>query len=68
MALFRRRPLMVEAIQWTGSNVEAINRFLGGAPTFIGTVHVGDWIVRSPTGELYPIPAPIFQTTYEPIE
>lgn len=28
---------------------------------------VGDWIVRGPFGEFYPIKAEIFEDTYEPI-
>lgn len=36
-------------------------------PEGMMTAKPGDWIVRSPTGELYPVRADVFAATYEPL-
>lgn len=81
MARFRKKPVVIEAIQWTGDNHDEI-AFLGhvnrGAiqrvdralpiKTLEGEMlaEVGDWIIRGIKGELYPCKPDIFAATYEP--
>jgi hypothetical protein len=81
---FRKRPVVIDAIQWTGQDsYAAIRDFLG--PDFIcwhtchdtisirtleGTMvaRVNDWIIRGVQGEHYPCKPDIFEATYEPVE
>ena len=80
---YRKKPVEVEALQWTGDNAQAIRDFLreatyGWSPVGDGwliytregvmTADPGDWIIRGVTGEFYPCKDPIFRATYEPVE
>lgn len=81
MSRYRKKPVVIEAVQWTGAN-EADVRALGGDPhyeladgrmlirTLEGTMEaaVGDWIVRGVKNELYPVKPDIFLATYEVVE
>ena len=83
MPKFRKKPVVIEAVQWTGKNLDEVNRFIGdgqddelrpGVPILIETsegdmtAQVGDWIIRGIKGELYPCKPDIFAATYEPVE
>lgn len=77
---FRKKPVTVEAIQWTGDNEMEIYDFSNGkvlhiaestkmlVPTLEGDMQasVGDWIIRGVQGEYYPCKPDIFAATYEP--
>jgi len=76
---FRKKPIVIEAIQWTGGNWSEIDGFTQGwarlcvnnglvIDTIGGSLHVapGDWIVRGVVGEFYPCSPDIFDATYEP--
>lgn len=78
---FRKKPVVIEAVQWNGKNVEEIRRFVGKKkvqlngqnlviPTLEGkmTASAGDWIIRGVHGEVYPCKPDIFQKTYESVE
>ena len=80
MPKFRKKPVVIEAVQWTGGNIPEIVHFLGGACTFnhgnpeIHTLEshsapleasVGDWIIKGVKGEFYPCKPDIFEATYE---
>ena len=82
MPRFRKRPVEVEAMQYTGKNVPALHEFCkdirisGG---IIGNLYVialeglmnvseGDWIVKGVAGEFYPVRPDIFEQTYEVID
>jgi hypothetical protein len=77
---FRKKPAIVEAVQWMGNNCEEMAKFMGresitdGADLVIYTLegnmraNVGDWIIRGVSGELYPCKSDIFQQTYELVE
>ena len=67
MARFRRKPGIVEAVQWRGDNVDEIRAFLGGLPTMFGTTHVGDWIIKGRRGEFYSVRPESFDDGYEPM-
>lgn len=76
---FRKKPVVIEAIQFTGVNGLDVATFCKGAPlkTFgdslvIPTLEgdhradVGDWIIKGVNGEFYPCKPDIFDKTYEP--
>jgi len=78
---YRKLPVEVEAIQWTGGNTEEIRAFCGdnlheetGEPqtltirTLEGLhmASVGDYIIKGIAGEFYPCKPDIFEATYEP--
>lgn len=78
---FVKKPIVVNAIQWTGTNNDDIVEFMGWKvdktnyghlkiPTLEGTMEArpGDWIVRGVTGEYYPVKPDIFALTYEPVQ
>ena len=83
MAKYKKRPVFVDAIQWTGRNRYKVKHFL--KKDFMGfqftnnmTVKIktlegimrascGDWIIRGVKGELYPCKPDIFESTYEPV-
>lgn len=80
---FKKKPVIIEAIQWTGNNIEEIERF---APRIITvnknqadelcidtlegvmTASKEDWIIRGVQGEYYPCKPDIFEETYEAVE
>jgi len=83
MSKFRKKPVVIEAIRWTG-NWDAIYNFVGNAaqweregeqrvliiPTLEGAMRAqeGDWIIKGVKGEFYPCKPDIFAATYEAVE
>jgi len=79
---FRKKPVVIEAVQWTGDNGGELREFVGEAliwsPTVCEfTIHTlegymradkGDWIIRGIKGEFYPCKPDIFAATYEPAD
>lgn len=74
-----KKPVVIEAIQWTGSNLEELQNFVGSALTcdeklIIHTLEgdhearVGDYIIKGVQGEFYPCKPEIFAKTYEAVE
>jgi len=84
MPKYRKKPVVVEAIQFTGSyeSYRNIANAFGGvsyhpwkSPNLMvwtpeGTMEArpGDYIVRGVAGEVYPVKREIFEATYEPVE
>lgn len=83
MALYRKKPVIIEAIRFDGANVAEIAALLGWdltdgdseADTIVietlegdMTVNVGDWVIKGVAEEGYPCRADIFELTYEPVE
>lgn len=79
MAKFRKKPVVIEAMQWTGENVDDVLAFMapggwvGGRGEIevetiegIMTAKTGDWIIKGVKGEFYPCKPDIFAATYEP--
>ena len=74
---YRKKPVVIEAIQWTGGNANEVTAFLGSAAwwdaigpvitTLEGELHtsVGDWIIKGVAGEFYPCKPDIFEKTYD---
>lgn len=77
-----KKPIPVEAIQWTGDNFDDIHDFIIGQPIVITTFNelvistlegemkapIGSWIIRGPLGEYYLCRKDVFEKTYDPIE
>ena len=69
---YRKKPVVIEAIQWTGDNVNKIVEFIGQhnidygvylkIHTLEGTMQasVGDYIIKGVQGEFYPCKPDIF--------
>lgn len=84
MPKFRKKPVVIEAIQWVGSNFQEIVSFTVGIgtlghdfmndqveiPTLEGEMiaSLGDWIIKGIRGEFYPCKPDIFDATYEAVE
>ena len=75
---FRKKPVEIEAMQWTGNNIEEISVFCGENSAILdgrqlciftleGTLRAdaGDWIIRGVKGEVYPCKPDIFEQIYE---
>ena len=79
---YRRKPIVIDAIQWTGDNYPEVFEFTEGyayptkaysdtlALTLYSDVKVekGCYIIRGVNGEYYPCQEDIFNKTYEPVE
>lgn len=76
---YRKKPVVIEAVQWTGCNLKELQNFVGSASTYDEqlTIHtlegdhvanVGDYIIKGVQGEFYPCKPDIFAKTYEAVE
>jgi hypothetical protein len=80
MPLYRKKPVVIEAIQFTGANTVEIAGLLGwdysGGSEYSDSVvietlegdmtaNVGDWVIRGVAGEGYPCKDDVFRLTYE---
>ena len=78
MAKYRKKPVVIDAVQFTG-NFDEIEEFVGGdaefrdgkllVATLEGPLHAShlDWIIKGVEGEFYPCKPDIFAKTYEPV-
>ena len=76
---FRKKPVVIEAVQFHG-NFDELEEFVGGdaefrdgelvIATLEGPLHasINDWIIKGIKGEFYPCKPDIFEATYEPAE
>lgn len=77
---YRKKPVVIEAVQWTGSNRSEVLEFSPVAfwgdntglkiSTLEGALHAseGDWIIKGVQGEFCPCKPDIFTATYEAVE
>lgn len=81
MALYRKKPVVIEAVQLDDDNATAVAEWCGGQVSpagitfgtcvFIDTLEgvmradEGDYIIRGVQGECYPCKPDIFAATYE---
>lgn len=78
---YRKKPVEIEAVRWTGENLEEIKEFAKGALVRRGSVGIaidtlegrmradkGDYIIKGIAGEFYPCKPDIFKATYEEVE
>ena len=83
MSKFRKRPVVVEAVQffpelypWPNGVHSEQDGLSASGKCFVVTIHgqrayldIGDWIIMEPDGEhFYPCKPDIFEATYEPVE
>lgn len=84
MAKFRKKPIVIEAVQYDGTDegYERVCAFALGVyleprgsrqfavPTLEGDMIAspGDWIIRGVKGEFYSCRDDIFRLTYEPVD
>jgi len=80
MSKFRKKPVVIEAVQWLGDNHPEVTRFQGGCAEYEGDkvviqtlegemrASVGDWIIKGVNGEFYPCKPDIFAMTYEEVK
>jgi len=82
MGKYRKKPVVIEAVQWTGENADVVAEFFGQEDTFglndgiwnimtlEGTMAAspGDWIIKGVAGEFYPCKPDIFEQTYESVD
>lgn len=78
---YRKKPMVIEAVQFTGLNFNEIETFVGGdygknekgegvIATLEGAMRVSlnDWITKGVKGEFYPCKPDIFDATYEEVK
>lgn len=79
---FKKKPIVIEAIQYTGTNDVEIeewscrqvtpdlkfNRMFVKTLEGVMEVSVGAWVIKGVEGEFYPCQPDIFEKTYEPVE
>lgn len=78
---YRKKPVVIEAVQWAGENEKEIQNFCGNCANWgindvlvICTLEgqhiasVGDYIIKGVNGEYYPCKPDIFEQTYEEVE
>jgi predicted nucleotidyltransferase len=80
LARYRKKPVVIEAMKFNGSNQDEIKRFTeNGAinlrasmviPTEEGDMEasIGDYIIKGVQGEFYPCKPDIFEQTYEKVD
>ena len=76
---YRKKPVTIEAIQWTGKNLSEIDNFVGGSIANKDTILIihtlegdmyaslSDYIIKGVNGEFYPCKPDIFDKTYEEV-
>lgn len=82
MAQFRKKPVVIDAIQWDGTNVGELRDFFGSfldwrfvnchsvdIKTLEGNMRAcpTDWIIKGVRGEFYPCNDEVFALTYDPV-
>jgi hypothetical protein len=82
MTFYRKKPVVIQAVQWTGENSVEILQFCStcyitssGKPKdlIISTLEgdmsasIGDYIIKGVKGEYYPCKPEIFDMTYETV-
>lgn len=81
---YRKKPVEIEAVRWTGENFTEIENFVGDSlkrenyyctgEVVISTLEgdmkasFGDYIIKGVDGEFYPCKPDIFAKTYTPVE
>jgi hypothetical protein len=80
MPYFRKKPVVIEAREWTGGNAVSLMDWIGvnslqdGSTLIIRTLEgdheasLGDMIIKGVKGEFYPCKPDIFAATYEAVE
>ena len=79
---YRKKPVIIEAVIWTGNNIDEVKELAKNAVEHIIFVNnnlyietlegnmnasVGDYIIKGIAGEFYPCKPDIFKQTYETV-
>lgn len=77
---YRKKPIIIEAIQWTGDNTDEVKNFIGTnfryvtinsmiIKTLEGEIEASkdDYIIKGVHGEFYPCKPDIFMITYDEV-
>lgn len=79
---YRKKPVEIEAVRWTGSNISEVKRFMNNSvmafneqnlkisiKTLEGVITASpyDYIIKGVKGEFYPCKPDIFEETYEEV-
>ena len=81
IATYVKKPVVIEACQWAGDNVEEIKEFVEPIAEYLEDeqvilihtlegdmkANVGDYIIKGVKGEFYPCKSDIFEETYSKI-
>ena len=80
MGKFRKKPVVIEAVQFTLHSIEEVEKLVGGdmgenaqgeqvIATLEGAMRVSlnDWVIKGVKGEFYPCKPDIFAATYEAV-
>lgn len=78
---YKRKPITVQALQWTGDNIDLIKQFMDNSDKTLAveiddelkmlslggymTAYKGDYIIRTKHGEVYPCNLRSFKEIYE---
>lgn len=73
---FRKKPVVIEAVRYDGTNAAEIVAFAAPSAIFNVTLHIvtlegdmlvsiGDWVIKGIKGEFYPCKPDVFEATYE---
>jgi hypothetical protein len=68
---FRKKPIIIDAEQWNGQEIDGLKIRANGSYGYIETLeggHIvdkGDWVITGIKGEKYPCKPDIFEETYE---
>lgn len=81
---YRKKPVVIEAVQWTGNNIAEVAEFMDTCKAFhinsssksiiietlegAMTASKEDYIIKGVQGEFYPCKPDIFTSTYEKVE
>ena len=79
---YRKKPVVIEAIQYTKDNIHDILTFVGNDKMYYNPkdnefyirtlegdhrLSVNDWVIKGIKGEFYPCKHDVFEKTYEPV-
>jgi len=80
VSAYRKKPVVIDALLWTGENFDDVASFMGVAAPYFDNGYVlidtlegtmkavpGDWIIKGVKGEFYPVAPDVFEQTYEPV-
>ena len=78
MSKFRKKPVIVDAVQWNGKNIDEILSFASSSTYRDSNIYIqtlegemlanqSDWIIKGVNGEFYPCKSDIFEKTYDPV-
>ncbi len=80
---YKKKPVVIEAIQWNGTNMAEIAKFTKNSGRYIEfeddicrietlegimIASKNDFIIKGVQGEFYPCKPDIFKETYEPVK